>query len=204
MKNVKYIIIIIVLLILNGFLVYKFKLNNKTFKSVTSQLNTELNQKKEEVKTFEQNFIYEKTSENLQLQGNTKLIDVNGDTITLKDIFKKNSIILRYSELNCKDCINAEINALVENKEKLKADIVLLAYYKNKRDLFVFYKDFQKKGLDDIKMYLLPDKGLNIPIDKLNMPFYFSTDSTLTMTNFFIPQKDKPELSKVYLNNILK
>ena len=68
--------------------------------------------------------------------------------------------------------------------------------------MYVYYKEFQKKGLDNIKMYLLTESGLNIPLDKLNVPFYFSVNSNLTMTNFFIPQKDNPKLSTVYLNTI--
>ena len=66
--------------------------------------------------------------------------------------------------------------------------------------LFVFYKNLTSRGLINIKMYYLQNEALLIPIDKLNIPYYFCVNSDLMMTNFFIPQKDMPKLSNIYLN----
>lgn len=202
MKKIKYLIVIVLLITLNGVLVYKFKSNSKVFTSINFLLNKSLNKNKEQLLTFEQNFINEKASGNLELNDNTELVDIDGNVILVKEIFKRNSVVLRYSEFNCKDCIEAEINVLIKNK--LKEEIILIAFYQNRRDLFVFREEFKKRGLNSTKMFLLPDRGLNIPIEKLNMPFYFCIDSNLTMTNFFIPQKDKPKLTEVYLNYTFK
>ncbi|TGV03448.1 hypothetical protein [Flavivirga rizhaonensis] len=104
---------------------------------------------------------------------NTRFLDIKGNLILAKDLFKTKKIVLRYSESNCEDCISSEINTILNNNNELKERIILIAYYKNKRDLFVYHKEFKKKGLDNIEMYLLTENGLNVSIEKLNMPFYF-------------------------------
>lgn len=199
MKKTSFIIIII-LIVLNSILAYKIKSNNTEFTTIYSFLNKKLDKNKNEVLTFEHNFIREEENKNLQLDGNLELLDIAGKTVLAKDVFKTNSLVLRFSELNCGECIDAEIKALLDNKDKIKTDVILIAYYQNPRDLFVFYKEFQKKGLTNIKMYLSPDKGLAIPLDKQNVPYYFCVNSSLIMNNFFIPQKEKPKLSQVYLD----
>lgn len=199
MKKVTYIIIII-LIVLNSILAYKIKSNSNEFTTIYSLVNKKMDKNKTQLLTFEHNFIREKENENLKLNSNIELIDIEGKTVLAKDIFKTNSLVFRFSELNCGECIDAEIDALVNSKDKIKKDVILVAYYQTPRDLFVFYKELQKKGMINFKMYLSPDKGLAIPIDKLNMPYYFCVNGNLIMNNFFIPQKEKPNLSEVYLD----
>ena len=93
---------------------------------------------------------------------------------------------------------------MIEIKERLSENIFLIAHYRNKRDLYVIYKQLKMKGLSGIEMFFLEENGLNIPIEKINTPFYFNINSNLIMNNFFIPQKDKPELSESYLKFVLK
>ncbi|WP_269243371.1 hypothetical protein [Flavobacterium limnophilum] len=202
MKKVTYVIIILIILICA--LSYKIKFNNNDFNTISLLQDKKLKDCKTELATFEQNFIYERENENLELDGNLPLIDIEGNTVLVKNIIKANSLVLRFSELNCGECINAEINALVNNKNKIKKNVILIAYYQDRRNLFVFFKDFQNKGLTNIQMYLLPNEALLIPLDKLNIPYYFCINSNLIMNNFFIPQKDKSTLSKVYLDYTLK
>lgn len=199
MKKITYMIILI-LIILNSVLAYKFKSNSIEFNTIYTLLNKKLEKNKSEVLTYEHNFIKEKENDYLKLDSNLELINVEGRTVLAKDVLKTNSLIFRFSELNCEECIDAEIDVLLGNQDKFKKDVILIAYYQNQRDLFVFYKEFQKKGLTNIKMFLSPEKGLDIPIDKINMPFYFCVNSNLIMNNFFIPQKEKPIFSQVYLD----
>ncbi|TGV03451.1 hypothetical protein [Flavivirga rizhaonensis] len=198
MNNVKYIVFIVILLILNAVLIYKLNSYSKGI----SKIRPVLNQYREGLLNFEQNFVKESENENLILDQNTKFLDIEGNLIKAKDLFKSNSVVLRYSETNCEACINAEINTLLKNNSDLKNSIVLIASYRNSRDLYVYYKEYEKKGISNIKMFLLLDKSLNIPIEKLNKPYYFCIDSNLRMSNFFIPQENKPQLSESYLQII--
>ncbi|APY12029.1 hypothetical protein BWZ22_12675 [Seonamhaeicola sp. S2-3] len=199
MTNRKY-VIIISLIVLNGFLI--IKLNN--YSKVIKDISTVLKNKKKELLELEQNIIEVGKSENIKLNENIKLIDANGNIILTKDIFKKNTLVFRYSESNCTDCIKAEFIAILKNNALIANDICLIVHYRNPRDLHVFSKVLQNRGLKNFKMYLLPDKGLNTPADKLNMPYYFCIDSTLRTSNFFIPHKDKSQLSESYLINVSK
>lgn len=203
MKKIPYVIILI-LIVLNTILAYKIKSNNNDFAKIYSLLNNKIEKNKTEFLTYERNFLKEQENENLPLKGNLKLIDIDGKTILAKDVFKENSVVLRYSELNCHECIDSEINNLVSLKDKIKKEVVLIASYQEPRDLFVFYKEFQKKGLNNIRMYLLSDTIGALPLDKFNVPYYFCVNSGLEMTGFFLPKKEKPTMSKVYLENRLK
>ena len=118
MKKVTYLIIILIILICA--LSYKIKFNNNDFNTISLLQDKKLKDCKTELATFEQNFIYERENENLELDGNLPLIDIEGNTVLVKNIIKVNSLVLRFSELNCGECINAEINALVNNKNKIK------------------------------------------------------------------------------------
>lgn len=198
MRRLSYIVIII-LIILNGLLSYNLFLNNKKL----NYINLALNRKNKEISTFQSNFKWEKVNNNLILDEDLGFFDVSGNKILAKNFLKKNMIVLRFSESNCEDCINSEIDVLLKNKE-LKENIILIISLQKKRDLFVYHRKYKEKGLKNIKMYLLADNGLNIPAEKLNMPYYFCVNSSLTMTNFFIPQKDKPKLSENYLETTSK
>ena len=199
MKKLKFIIIII-LFTLNVILIFKVNLYSKTLSSVGNILKNTTTA----ISTFEKNTIEQNQNENLKLREDVKFISIKGSTVLAKEIFKTTTLVLRYSEFNCKDCIDAEINVILKNKDQFVDNICLIAYYMNKRDLFIFYKELQKRGLKNIKMYWLPNNGLNIPIEKTNMPYYFCINSELVISNVFIPQKDKPKLSNSYLRTVSK
>ena len=81
MKNIKYLIVIVVLLILNGVLAYKYKLHIKTFNSTVSIVNETLGENKKKLLTFKQNFVNERVSENLKLADSITLLDIEGKKI---------------------------------------------------------------------------------------------------------------------------
>lgn len=195
------IILLIFVVIIDILLCRKVILNNPKIKEMTFLLE----EKNQEVLNFEQNFTNEKLNNNSFLNSNLYFFDLNRNRILAKDIFKeKYTLVLKYSELNCDDCIHAEINALRKSIKKFNKSVILLAHYQNRRDLFVYFKEYQKLGLKNIKMYLIENNSLGIKADKINMPYYFCIDSTLRMTNFFIPQKDKSKLSESYLLSTCK
>lgn len=193
----KFIIVIFTMLFLNGLLVYKIKFaknNNIVSEDIIDKVET----------MYQNKFIIEKENENLKLNSSTKLVNINRDTLFAKDVFKKRSIVLRYSVLNCGDCVDAETAILSAMKSDFSDKICIITYYDKIRGLIFDYKKLEKLGLNKIPIYLLIDNELGIPLEKQNVPYYFNIDSTLTMSNFFIPIKDKPRLSNSYLNSSLK
>ena len=192
MNKVYYYIIIIILSFCSIFLTFKLDLQDK----IIDNYNIVINKKKQDVLSFEQNFLQEIKNENLKLNRKSCLLDIEGNRVLTTEIFKKNSVVLRYSEMNCNDCIQAEIDVLLQNKS---IEVLLIADYHNKRDLFVYYNELKKRGLSDFMLYNVPVGGFDLPIEKINKPFYFCVSSDLKITNIFIPQKNKPKLSESYL-----
>ncbi|WP_258226988.1 hypothetical protein [Aestuariibaculum sp. M13] len=150
-------------------------------------------------KLYQNNIIATKENENLYLNGQTKLMTIEGDTVLTKDIFKDDKLIFIYSLLNCRNCIDAEFENLGKFAKGFYKNVVVITYQERLRDLIMDYTELQKLGLDNIEMYLLIDNQLNIPIEKHNIPYYFHINPDLKMNNFFIPLKEQPKLSEYYL-----
>ncbi|TGV03428.1 hypothetical protein [Flavivirga rizhaonensis] len=196
MKKISYILIII-LFIFN--VVLLFNINN----------NVEEDKKNKEYLTslqsfYDDKFIVEKQNESLKLDKNLKLLTIEGDTILVKDIFKSNKIVLKYSLFNCEACIQAEYKILAEFNSVIMDQVCIIAYYDRVRDLIGDYSKLKQIGLDKIPMYLIQNDKFGIPIDEQNTPYYFQINSDLMMSNFFIPIKEKPKLSEYYLKFGLK
>ncbi|WP_308990454.1 hypothetical protein QLS71_003090 [Mariniflexile litorale] len=207
MKNIK-ILVILILIVFNGLLIYKLNLSNGAFVKTKELLKNQIIKNTDLIHTMkldENNFLISKESEDLVLDKDVKLITLKGDTILAKEVFKQDNIVLRYSILNCKECIDAELNILINNNSSFSNEVCLIAYHINRRDMSVFYEELKKKGLTtNVKFFLTSNKGLKIPLENYEIPYYFHIDSNLKMNNFYIPNKDKPKLSEYYLKFGLK
>ncbi|WP_281299296.1 hypothetical protein [Flavobacterium limnophilum] len=201
-------ITITVLLVLNIFCLYKYKNCNealelaKTTQKKESSLQKEL--QKDNERMYQNNLIASKKNENLKLEPNLKLISIEGDSVFAKDIFKTNSLVLRYSVLNCGDCIDAEIENLEKYAKPFSEKIIIITHYENLRRLIIDYKNLQKLGLDKVTVYMLPSNKLGIPMEENNIPYYFHIDPKLTISNVFIPMREEPRLSEYYLKYSFK
>lgn len=115
-KNISQLIVVLLILV-NGYMIYIYK--NKIQDNLLLEVKAKSFEKQlVEFKDESQNhFIIEKESENLKLDPLLKLVDLEGDTIYAKDVFTNNNIVLRYSILNCGECVDAEFEIL---KKKCK------------------------------------------------------------------------------------
>lgn len=201
MKWIKYYSIILVLTIVNGVLLYKYNKSSKLNVKVAEVLKLKNNQ----ITDAENIFKIEKQSENLHLNKEIGLVSINGDTISSGELFeKKNTIVLRYSELQCGDCVRSQIDVIQEVSRKIKGEVILITYYENRRDMFIYYNDLKNRGLNNVSMYLLPNDNLEIPIDKIDRPYFFCVNSNLRLSNFYIPNKSKLELSESYIKSVFR
>lgn len=197
-------LIIVILIIVNGFILYKFKNKAQENLSLQKSISTKskfFNEYKDKVTN---EFIIGKESENSTLDPLLKLVNLDGDTIFVKDVITKDQIVLRYSVLNCGECVDAEFEVLKKNAELFSGEIVIITYYERIRGLITTYRKLQKMGLTKLKIYLVPDDKLGIPMDKYNIPSYFHVNKDLKMTNFFIPEKTNAKLSEAYLKLTLR
>lgn len=119
-------------------------------------------------------------------------INENGDVEhALSDIVKDKTLIIRLSQFNCQVCIET-IKPMLE-KINVK-NVVFLVTYTNKR----FLKEL-KKGIDQENWRFFKVNSLNIPIESLNVPYFFVLDEKLSLNYVFIPHKEMLEMIEKYL-----
>lgn len=199
----KCIAIITILLVFNTILIYQIKKKSTKHNNLVEK--TQNNKKASLLKSIDDKFLLAKFNYS-KLNEQLKFTKLDGNTISSRDLFIKNNIVFYYSTLNCKNCIDTELNTLLKidslsNNPSNK--ILVISDHNRLRDLVISHRQLQKKGLKNIKFYLR-NKKLGIPLEKYNIPFYFYIDSTLTMTNFFVPELEKPKFSEYYLKFGLK
>lgn len=197
-------LIIVLLIIVNGYMFFKFKNKDQENQSLTGKVKTTDKLLLDFKEKLINDFIIGKESENLNLPPLLKLVNLKGDTVLVKDVFTKNSIVLRYSVLNCGECVDAEFEVIKNNAKLFSEELVIITYYERIRGLINMYRKLEKMGLKKLKIYMVPDDKLGIPIDKYNIPSYFHIDKNLKMTNFFIPDKMNAKLSEAYLKLTLR
>ena len=203
MKKVTLLIFLVILMALNVLILYKYKEVQHKLSTIANIHKEGLTNKEKQLadteKLYENNIIATKENENLKLNKELKLITIEGDTIFAKDAFKNNNLILRYSVLNCGDCVDAEFKNLERFARKFTNRITIITYHERIRGLIMDYKKLQELGLDNVTVYMLPNNQLSVPLEKHNIPYYFHITPDLTIHNVFIPLKEQPKLSEYYL-----
>lgn len=160
------------------------------FQYVSSSGNT--------AEAIEQAFIIQTLNSNTKL--NDKMIrDLSGNEILLSNAIAGNSFLfIRFSELNCNECITYILNKTrrLSVQKGYSDKIVLLATYKEVRNLKILIKDMQLT----FPVYLID--GLNIPCEEINYPYCFVSDSSLHANQVFIPDRSESKMTNLYFDLI--
>jgi hypothetical protein len=102
-------------------------------------------------------------------------------------------LVFRFSELSCNTCVDREVGNLKKMAAQVGADkIVVLASYRNLRDLVVFKRINQL----DFQVYNAADKAF--PADAAGGTFVFLANQVHRGFAPFIPSKEIDDLSPVY------
>ncbi len=126
----------------------------------------------------------------------------SGEQIRLSKIkINKHKLVFRFTKLSCMDCVYmvmGEIDSLV--RAIGYENVLVLTSYKDKRNLSL------NKHVRDEKLpvYYVPHKTLNTSLEDHNLPYLFIMDKNGNTSNLFIPNKEIPELSKKYFEDIMK
>jgi hypothetical protein len=171
-------------------------------KTNTNEFSKKEERLQEVERIFQNKFFDEKRNENLQLDESLKLLSINKDTVLAKDVLK-NKLVFRYSQSNCRLCIDSEIDLLIKNSTLITNEICVVASYDRFRGVIVDKRKFVQNGLKNVKIYWA-QRNINIPVEKENVPYYFYLNSDFTLSNIFIPIKEYPKLSQGYLKFTLK
>jgi len=131
---------------------------------------------------------------------NNDLIIRNIETKYLKkDLINGQCLVIRFSELNCRDCVNfllLKTKKLIKNKN---IRVILLSNYSSKTQSKIICNQFE---LNDVPMYNI--QRLYLPIEECGYPYCFIIDSTYRVSNVFVPDRNLPTLTSTYFNMIEK
>lgn len=124
-----------------------------------------------------------------------------GDKQMLSDAFHSKTVIFRFSELHCKECIDQVLDNLNIYFNEKENKVLLLADFQSIRKLEIY---LSKKGLGKFNYTILKNQDENWPIEKAFAPYLFITDKELRIDNLLLPHYSTPEITEGYLSLISK
>lgn len=131
------------------------------------------------------------------------LKDIAGQEFSVKESphLLQNKIVLRFTQNNCGSCVERELIHLKELAKSIgEENIVCLTSYSGINDLKIFKDSYTA----NFATYNVPfNTFYKNGYDTLNFPYVFLVDKNLQMSNFFIPAKEIPMLSKAYYTSMV-
>lgn len=154
------------------------------------------------LKAFIENQILLSENTCFSISPTLQLTGENNNEIRLSEIINRNhTLVFRYNELACSDCVYKEMGNLKElAKEIGDKNIIILASYKNQRDLYVTKR---VNGIN-LQVYNIEQNSLDNNIDNYNIPYMFILDKDLKPHNLFIPNKYSISSTDNYFRDISK
>jgi hypothetical protein len=184
---------IIALLAINVFMSVNFHKHKKQSKIYAGSLL----QNPDELHTLRVNFAAEIGNSDIRLKDITAKDSLN-NMIPLQDFFRNGRskiLVCRFSDLHCETCIDYSIRMLLQWVDSIGKDkILFLGAYRNNK---IFNRQKPLYGIDALET--VNTIALHIPAEDLGYPYYFVLDSTLRISNVFIPDKGVPNVTNKYL-----
>lgn len=110
-------------------------------------------------------------------------------------------IVFHYSELNCDVCVDNEIKKIklaIERDTLLASHFLITARYANEKYLSIF------KRINRVTFDIYNIIGKDIFDGKVNTPFYFILDESLSTKDMFAPDKQLPDITSDYFETMKK
>jgi hypothetical protein len=190
----KKLIVTILVITLLGLLL--FDIYELSFQKHSNCITEEINQKQKDVTIFQNqilSYIYENELLNIAdckiYKGKTpvKLVDI----ITNEPV-----LVLRFSEFNCMACVDLLTNQIKKS---------FLDYLTNTKIILIYDSETMRlpQNIFEKPVFLTPKKNLlGLPMENFNTPFMFILDKDMKAKQFFVPEKDMPDLTNRYLTII--
>lgn len=126
----------------------------------------------------------------------------NSKGARIKDLFKDSEklLICRFSEFNCQECVTYSILKAISQQDHIrKNNIILWGDYESCKNLKIYKENLDIKETDVYNVGFM-----NIPIEQKGVPYYFILDSTLQITDLFIPDRAFSHAANHYFEIIQK
>lgn len=201
MEKVKDFVIIFAILCCIGVTFLCFlqnKKQSKLFKALTDlQYDYECKQGSEAFKlaTLKEDMNTCYINEGETLNNNMLLLENGKEKSSLSNAIKDKTLVVRLSQLNCQACIMA-ITPLLQKLSDER--IIFLIDYTNKR----YFEEFKKTCNDNHRLFKI--ESLALPLDTLNIPYFFILDKDLKTDCVFVPHKEMINQTERYLEIVKK
>lgn len=140
---------------------------------------------------------------NLELATNRIILDSIPVTYenriqNLFNLIDTNKLILFVSDKHCEICIEAQLECILKNKNSNPDNIIILLQTFSNRNVEIF------KRKNNLKYTVLgSDEGIYKFLPDLYEPYFFILNiPTKRIQSMFIPDKNDPNTTQVYLNSI--
>lgn len=125
--------------------------------------------------------------------------DEEGSVLMLSEIFGSSpKLVVRFSEINCINCISDEMLMISEYPE-LKSSTICLATYHKQDDLLVSKR---MSGISNT-VYNIPYYTFDCVMEELKQPYYFIVDENNYASHFFVAHLEDVESTKRYLEYVV-
>lgn len=123
---------------------------------------------------------------------------MNSMTYKISDL-ATNTIFVYMSPMSCWSCVKSINNSLTYFSENGNIVFRYLIPHKFSKDIQPF---LDYSGIPSDKTFFI-SSDLGLPIESENRPFLFTLEDSHLIKNVFTPSRYSPELSKVYISNII-
>jgi hypothetical protein len=159
--------------------------------------NIRLTTKNEEIshlqREYQQCILKNLQNDNQFLDKELVLKKNDGSSCFLDSLIDEPKLIFRYTSLNCNSCVDKQLTLLNRYTNIIRDRILILTYYENLRDLYLF------KRLNSLEFETFNIESLNIPFEELQFPYFFVIDENLNISDSFLPLKSDTTLTINYL-----
>ena len=122
-----------------------------------------------------------------------------GNKQYLKDIVGGGRLVIRFSELNCQDCVNSMAEMIRKFFDVKKDRILILGSYQSNRTFQLY---LNKLGLENYEAYNIAEGALNDYIDHDNVPYAFLLNNDMRIDNLLIPDFRLAKVTQDYFEII--
>jgi len=141
----------------------------------------------------------EEVSENFILK-NIIVYDYDNNKINLLEEIKNKTLVFHYNDfLHCNTCVNATLKIIKSYKKINNTNIIILIKFASQFDFSTFRRLNKLKGY---KVYSMKNENLKIPIESLDLPFFFTIDKYGNTQNYKAVIKQLPFITHNYLESI--
>lgn len=137
----------------------------------------------------------------LRLDSSILLTDESGFQVPLYEVGDRKMLFFKYTEFSCDPCIEQELELLesiIDNNIDYK--VIVISSYK---DIGYLYRFKRINNLQHLPFYNIHNQSIIDELDKINIPYYFTINESLSIRSLYIPSKTLEQPNERYINSAL-